>query len=163
MSGRDSFDPLLVHPGEEAAPAVVPTLWVGELLALAGSTGLPLVSHPGQATPRAVPARSLVALDGRHVGRAVALMFDGGDLARPVIVGLVQGQDAWPAPRPPGQVELESDGERLVVSARRQLVLRCGEARITLSEDGLVEIRGEEIVTQAVGRNRMRGGSIELN
>jgi uncharacterized protein (DUF2345 family) len=60
-------------------------------------------------------------------------------------------------------VELESDGERLVVSARRQLVLRCGEARITLSEDGLVEIRGEEIVTQAVGRNRMRGGSIELN
>ncbi|WP_157522632.1 hypothetical protein [Mitsuaria sp. 7] len=63
----------------------------------------------------------------------------------------------------PAPVELEVDGDRVVVEARRQLVLRCGKSSITLHEDGTVEIRGVDLVSRASGRNRILGGSIDLN
>ena len=37
-----------------------------------------------------------------------------------------------------GQLEVDADGERLVVSAKHALVLRCGKASVTLSADGKI-------------------------
>ena len=65
--------------------------------------------------------------------------------------------------RQPGKVEVNADGERLVVSAKEQLVLRCGKATITLSKAGKVLIEGTYISSRSSGVNRIKGGSVQLN
>ena len=138
-------------------------LVVGELVALIDSGRVPLVVIDPLADTAAIVARSLIDLTRRHMGSAVAMLFENGDPTRPVIIGLLQGaSEAVPEPLV-GEVELEAGGARMVVTARETLVLRCGKSSITLAADGQIEIRGEGIVTQAARANRIRGGSVELN
>jgi hypothetical protein len=93
----------------------------------------------------------------------VALMFEGGDADRPIVVGIVRGQTAWPLDARPAQVEVDADGERLIVSAKEQLVLRCGKASITLTKAGKVLIEGSYLLSRSSGVNRIKGGSVQLN
>ena len=65
------------------------------------------------------------------------------------------------APRPALYVQV--DGERVVLSAAREIVLRCGGASITLTRAGKVLITGEYVLTRARGLNRIRGGSVQIN
>jgi hypothetical protein len=60
-------------------------------------------------------------------------------------------------------VELENDGERLIVTAKTQLVLRCGKASITLTNAGKVLIEGAYVSSRSTGVNRINGGSVQLN
>ncbi len=133
---------------------------IGELLAIV--EGAPLVAQPG-ATAHAVKALSLVDLHGAHIGMRVALMFDGGDRDRPIVIGVVRGQAAWPLETRPAQVEVDADGERLLVTAKEQLVLRCGKASITLTKAGKVLIEGSYLLSRSSGVNRIKGGSVQLN
>ena len=55
------------------------------------------------------------------------------------------------------------DGERLVVAAKEQLVLRCGKAKITLTQAGKVLIEGTYVSTRATGVNRVKGGVVQIN
>ena len=57
------------------------------------------------------------------------------------------------------RIELEAGGDRLVVSAADQIVLRCGDASITLTRAGKILVRGTYVLTHASGVNRIRGGS----
>jgi len=136
-------------------------LIVGELLALADG-GTPLVALPGDAT-RAVAALSLVDLHAAHIGMRIALMFDGGDPHRPIVIGVLRGQAAWPLEAQPAQVEVDADGQRMVVAAKEQLVLRCGRASITLTKAGKVMIDGSYVLSRSTGVNRIKGGSVQLN
>jgi len=147
-----------------AAPAPNrPGITVGDLIALKDGGRTPLVRFAGQPGTAAVPARTTVDLHGAHIGRPVVLMFEEGDAARPIVMGVLREGDGWPLERPPGQVEVEADGERLVVSAREQLVLRCGKASITLTRAGKVIIRGEHLLSRSAGVNRIKGGSVQIN
>jgi hypothetical protein len=60
-------------------------------------------------------------------------------------------------------VEVDTDGERMIVSAKTQLVLRCGKASITLTQAGKVLIEGTYVSSRSTGANRLKGGSIHLN
>ncbi|MCC8392299.1 DUF6484 domain-containing protein [Paraburkholderia sp. MMS20-SJTR3] len=75
-----------------------------------------------------------------HIGRQVVLMFDDGNPLRPIVTGLLQGPSAWPLDDKPAQVEVNADGQRLVVSAIEEIVLRCGKASIALIKAGKVLI-----------------------
>ena len=121
-----------------------------------GDAGEPLVDVPGQAVPRAIPARAMVALDATHVGREVALMFEGGDPERPIVMGLMHTPRAA-APAAP--VEASADGERLVFEADKEIVLRCGESSITLTRAGKILIKGAYVLSRSSGVNRILGGS----
>jgi hypothetical protein len=120
----------------------------------------PLVDFPGNpAGP--VPTRLLVELDARALKVAVetrqpaALMFEGGDPSRPLIVGLVQA---------PGSArEARVDGKRVVLTGTEEVELRCGEASISLKKDGKLVIRGAYVETRAKGTNRIKGGSVQIN
>jgi hypothetical protein len=140
-----------------------PGLVTGKLLALAAEGGLALVSYEGQPGHAALEARSVVDLHGTHIGWRVLLGFENHDPKLPIVLGILQGQPGWPLRQPPAQVTVEADGQRMVVVAHRELLLRCGKASISLRSDGHVEIRGETVVTQAAAANRIRGGSVELN
>jgi hypothetical protein len=55
------------------------------------------------------------------------------------------------------------DGRRVEIEAADELVLRCGEASITLTRDGRITICGTYVETRARGTNRIRGGSVQIN
>jgi hypothetical protein len=136
---------------------------IGELLAICNEGVTPLVRYPGQSGSAAIPARSSVDLHGEHIGSAIVLVFEHGAPDRPVVVGVLRGDAGWPLENPPGQVEVDADGRRMVVSAREQLVLRCGRASITLTQAGKVLIEGSYLLSRSTGVNRIKGGSVQLN
>jgi Domain of unknown function (DUF6484) len=136
---------------------------IGELIAMKDDGRTPLVVFPGQIGVAAVAARSVVALHGAHVGKQVVLTFDGADGARPIILGVLrQGQDR-DLDDGSAQVEVDADGERVTVSAKDRLVLRCGKASITLTRAGKILIDGAYVSSRSSGVNRIKGGSIQLN
>lgn len=134
---------------------------VGRLVALTDASGTPLVAYSIAGRDATVRARSVVDLHGMHVGQPVVLAFDeAGD---PIVLGVLLGSGQWPLAAPAGQVEVDADGQRIVVSAREQLVLRCGAASITLTSAGKVLIEGSYVLSRSSGTNRIKGGSIQLN
>ena len=136
---------------------------IGELIAMTDDGRTPLVLYPGQAGSAAVAARSVVDLQGAHIGKQVVLVFEAADPARPVVMGVLRGTEGWPLEQKPGQVEVDVDGERLTVTAREELVLRCGKASITLTRAGKVLIEGAYVSSRSTGVNRLKGGSVQLN
>jgi len=155
MSGRDPIEPLVAT---QAAGVTV-----AELVALADDGRTPLVMDPQRPDAGALRARTVVDLHGAHIGHQVVLMFEHGDLTRPIVMGVLLGDDALPIEQRPGQVELDADGQSLVVNARDRLVLRCGKASITLTRAGKVLIEGAYLLSRSTGVNRIKGGSVQLN
>ena len=156
-AAQDALSPLLL------APIALPTPALGELAAVASDGTRPLVRFPvgGEA---AIPARSTVDLHGAQAGACVVLVFEGGDPARPIITGVLRDdRGGWPQPAPPAQVQIDADGQHMVVSARERLVLRCGQASITLTRAGKVLIEGAYVSSRSAGVNRIKGGSVQLN
>jgi hypothetical protein len=126
----------------------------------------PLVSYAGQPGSAAVAAATVLDLHGAHLNRQVVLMFENGDSRHPVILGLLRtarsGQ-AGPPAESPGSVEVDADGERLMVTAKEQLVLRCGKASITLTKAGKILIQGAYVSNRSSGVMRIKGGSVQIN
>lgn len=158
----------LSQPGATGLPGVsaqapVHGVLVGTLLALTDNGQTALVSFPGLADATAARARSVVDLHAPHIGAGVVLMFEQGDITRPIVMGVLRGQAGWPLPGAPATVDVDADGERMVVSAKEQLVLRCGKASITLTKAGKVLIDGSYVSSRSSGVNRVKGGSVQLN
>lgn len=59
--------------------------------------------------------------------------------------------------------ELVVDGERKQIEGLKEIVLRCGKASITLSNNGRITIRGAYVETRASGTNRIKGGAVLIN
>jgi hypothetical protein len=128
-------------------------------------SGTPLVILPGR---HAVPARSVVALDKSQIDQDVVLQFENADPNKPIVMGFLQPTAPPPTPDHPGQppartVRVQVDGERLVFTGEKEIVLRCGEASITLTRAGKVLIRGEYVLSRASGLNRIKGGVVHIN
>jgi hypothetical protein len=168
----DLLSPLLQAPAASdlRAPEVPPApstpihgVVIGELLAIVDGGVVPLVRYPGQPGSTALRARTAVDLHGAHIGASVVLMFEQGDPLRPVVLGVLRERVGWPLPDAPAQVEVDADGQRMVVSASEQLVLRCGKASITLTKAGKVLVEGTYLLSRSSGVNRIKGGSVQLN
>ncbi|HED33662.1 MAG TPA: hypothetical protein ENJ08_05500, partial [Gammaproteobacteria bacterium] len=55
------------------------------------------------------------------------------------------------------------DGQRVVLEGREEIVLKCGEASITLTKAGKILIRGKYLLNRSTGVNRIMGGSVQVN
>jgi Domain of unknown function (DUF6484) len=135
----------------------------GTLVGFADDGQIPLVTYDGQPGSAAITARASVDLHGSHVGRSVVLLFERGDPHLPLVVGWVRQDSLAPPLAAAGRVEVDADGERMIVSAKEQLVLRCGAASITLTKAGKVIIRGAYVVSHSSGANRVHGATVHLN
>jgi hypothetical protein len=136
--------------------------------------GNPLVDFPGSAGP--IRARSIVALDASTLQNAAAtrqgavLIFEEGDERLPILLGLLHKPSTTPIldtllseRLPRDETEATLDGKRVVLEGKDEIVLRCGQSSITLRRNGKVLIRGVQVETQAVGTNRIKGGSVQIN
>jgi hypothetical protein len=164
QAGADLLGPLVQAPLAMPPHAAFPGgVVIGELIAVKDEGRTPLILFPGQHGSAALAARTVVDLHGHHIGSKVVLMFEGADLNKPIVMGVLREDDGWPLAERPGQVEVDADGERLLVSEKEQLVLRCGKASITLTKAGKVLIEGSYLLSRSSGVNRIKGGSIQLN
>lgn len=159
-------------PASSHGPAELRAV-VGEIVGNEGT--FPLVDWPGK-TGGPVRARTTVKLSPEELLAAVAarqgavLFFDGGDPARPVVVGLIQAASETPlldavlgAPLAPASADARLDGQRVVLEAKDEIELRCGASSIVLRRNGRVTIRGVQLETRAKGLQRIKGGKVEIN
>ena len=156
---------LLKEGGSAKAPQTAQQtgVLIGQLIGMTNENRTPLVLYPGQPGTAALFARTVVDLHGPHIGRKVVLMFEAGDPAKPIVMGVLREGEGSPLDEKPNQVEVDADGERMIVTAREQVVLRCGKASITLTRAGKVLIQGSYVLSRSSGVNRIKGGSIQLN
>jgi len=118
----------------------------------------PLVVFPGNAKETAVRARSLTEMSSDMIGAEVALLFEDGDVRRPLIVGrIVEPIRKTQAP------QVIRDGEQVRIVGQERIELRCGKATIIMEKDGHITIRGTYVTSHASAANRIRGGSVNLN
>ena len=136
---------------------------VGTLLGITHDGQVPLITFPGQSGSAAIPARATIDIHSGHVGSDVVLLFENADPTRPIIIGRVTPGGGRATTRPASTIEVEVDGERVIVSAATQLVLKCGDASITLTKAGKVLIQGTYVSSHSSGVNRVKGGSVQLN
>jgi hypothetical protein len=113
------------------------------------------VDWPGNPNGEPVPALAATVLDRESVGRKAALLFAGGDPASPFVIGLVRDPEAIP--------NASLDGERVLLEAAREIVLRCGRASITLTRAGKIVVRGAYISSRSSGVHRIKGASVQIN
>jgi hypothetical protein len=135
--------------------------------------GYPLVAFPGSVRSgndgnAGTRARTTTDLGTENIGRELALMFENGDPACPLILGRMHCPAHSPCDSPegaPGRSGLivEADGERLELRADQEIVLRCGRASITLTRAGKILLRGAYLLSRSSGVNRIKGGSVQIN
>ena len=145
-------------PGARKAPAEAT---LGILVGI-GPAGEAWVDLP-RPRRKNVPARSTVALASAHIGREVLITWIDGDRDQPVILGIIQGPGDASGDAVLPRVDAIVDAERIVLSGRREVVLRCGKASIALAADGSVAIKGARLLTSASGVHRIRGGAVQIN
>jgi uncharacterized protein DUF6484 len=133
-----------------------------------------LVDYPGNPHGPLL-ARSVVHVDAVAMDRIAAanaevlLVFENDRLDLPIVVGLLTPDPLVTPVRgergatDTGRLEAIVDGQRVVVEAKDEIVLRCGEASVTLRRNGRVVVRGTYVETRSKGVNRIKGGSVQIN
>lgn len=112
-----------------------------------------------------VAARSTVPLVRAQIGSMVVVVFEQSDARRPIVIGALQERQVvtnGPG-SPPPIAAVRADGERLILTAEREIVLRCGDATISLTRAGKVIIKGKYIISRSTGYNRIKGAAVDIN
>ena len=138
----------------QATPAKIDGVVVGRVVAVDG--GKISVDYPSNAGGTPVMARAMASVTAADAGREVALMFEESRADRPIVMGFMSSS------APPAAVA-SADGKRLVFEASKEIVLRCGEASITLTRAGKIIIEGAYVLSRSTGVHRIQGGSVQIN
>lgn len=160
----DDFAQLSLRQVATRSAGAVATATVGLLYGF-DALERPLLSNLPPHAGQVLPARTTVALRFDMVGAEVLVVFADGDSMRPIITGVLQAPmlaklpDALAAQG----VSVQADDTRHVITAEREIVLRCGDASITLTRAGKVIIQGSYILSRSSGYNKIKGAAIDLN
>lgn len=123
----------------------------------------PLIASLPQLPGEVLAARTTVALRRSMVGSELVVALEAGDPRKPIILGVIQEQPDAPSQEAGSRPIVEADGERYVITAEREIVLRCGDASITLTRAGKVIIKGNYILSRSTGYNKIKGAAIDIN
>ncbi|MCI0640686.1 MAG: DUF2345 domain-containing protein [Gemmataceae bacterium] len=120
-----------------------------------------------------VKARSVLqtplAEGERPEGLAVLLAFEDGDLSLPIILGIIRTslfsstRDSKALLTVPKPRFVTADGKKVLLDAKEEIVLRCGQSSITLRKDGKIVIKGTELTSRASRTNKIKGGAVKIN
>ena len=146
------------------APDGLPTrreLLIGRLLEVERSASA-VVEFTTADGPRHVAALSTVPLRPTDIGRRAVLAFVAGELDRPIVLGLLAEADGL-QDATESAAEVSDEPDELVLTANRQIVLRCGKATLTLTRAGKILLRGTYLLARSSGVNRIKGASVQIN
>jgi hypothetical protein len=155
---------------------------IGRLINL-DAKGNPMVDYDNNPDHFPQVAVATLAIHRQHLGRQVALLFAGGDMRRPVLMGLIHNplddlleSFASSDQEPVGVLDVQLnnqalaqedainvDGRRVLIQGQEEILLKCGESSITLTKAGKIIIRGKYLLSRASGVNRILGGSVQVN
>lgn len=159
VDGSNDRSPFLPPPG----------VIIGKLVNV-NPRGVAEVDFPGNALPKPLCARTAISLEVKHNNQEVVLMFENGDFTKPIILGVLQPQEGVPqlavnqdSPKIQNPLSVQIDEDRLTFTAKKELVLRCGKASITLTRAGKILIRGAYLLSRSSGVNCVKGGSVQIN
>jgi hypothetical protein len=114
-----------------------------------------------------VYARAFCAVRMADVHKNVLLWFENNDPLLPIMAGVEQsgvtvgdGETRLGTTLP---FEAVREGDRIVIRAREQIEIVCGESSLVMKEDGTILVRGKWILSRAIDANAIQGGTIELN
>jgi hypothetical protein len=122
-------------------------------------SGAPVVRFAYKNRATTSVARRAVSISQCRVGSGVVLLLEEADPERPIVVGVIQDDQ----PNSNSAAEAVIDGERLILAAQKEIVLRCGNASLTLTRAGKVLIQGAYVLSRSSGVNRIKGGSVQIN
>ncbi len=167
IAGENVLEVLLTSEdrhGGEAINGVV----IGKLVDLT-KQGEPLVTFTPNHSGSPIRAKTTIVLGRETLGEEVLLVFEAANVSKPIIIGVVQSPirpnekiQPIPAQRTSAPV-VECDGEKIMLSAEKEIVLRCGEASITLTSAGKILLKGTYVMSRSSGVNRIKGGSVQIN
>jgi len=124
----------------------------------------PVIGNLAGCTGQLVAARSTVALSCASIGRDVVVLFENGDPELPIIIGVIEPDALEEASRGGGrEIKFLIDDERHVIEAKREIIIRCGDASITLTRAGKVIITGNYILSRSTGYTKVKGAAIDIN
>lgn len=102
--------------------------------------------------------------------RAVELELVGTDESGKTILELIESTEEARAAKATPAAEPTPDGavspaipERIELVAEQEIVLRCGDASITLTKAGKIVLRGAYVLSRSSGVNKIKGGSVQIN
>ena len=124
----------------------------------------PLIRYRHLPWGERIVARTVVPLQRSQLGSEVVLLCERGDPHRPLIMGVVKTTAAPSSvveQKP--QVSVHADGMRHEIVAEREIVLRCGDASITLTRAGKVIIKGTYVLSRSSGYNKIKGAAVDIN
>lgn len=180
MKQQDADTEVFPQDAATAVPVIAPgEIIIGAIAGIDGQ-GQPLVDFSENASGQPLVAMSTLGITTAHVGRNVALLFAKGNPESPVIMGLIHSPlhdlivayDAKTQESPAQETSESSglkvdditiDGKRVVLEGKEEVVIKCGEASITLTKAGKILIRGNYVLNRANGVNRIQGGSVQVN
>ena len=82
-----------------------------------------------------------------HESKQCLLLFNQGEISKPVITGIIQSDD----------------GEPLVLACEDGIVVECGDTSIELDINGTLNLQALHINSQAYGPYRIKGASVKIN
>lgn len=180
MKQRDTNTLELENAEHTALPVIAPgEVVIGTVVAI-DNQGQSLVDYHANPLKAPLIAVTTLAINKQHIGRQVALLFANGNPQQPVIMGMIHSPlqemletfEVSPAqaelPRgeqdsSPAHEDIIIDGKRIVLEGKEEIVLKCGEASITLTKAGKILIRGKYLLNRSTGVNRIMGGSVQVN
>jgi hypothetical protein len=107
------------------------------------------------------PAVLATHVPGVALGQRVLVAFDGA--ACLIIAAWPQANQAPLLQYDAVQGRLQINAAQLDIQALSTLELVCGPTRISLDVSGRLEIHGNDILSSAMGAQRIEGGSIDFN
>ncbi len=129
--------------------------------------GRPLVAFPHNAQKIAMPASFISPLNYDDIGGSVALTFVHGNIEQPMIIGIVKESIKPENTQQKNKVlsaRVQVDEEEtLNFTAKNNITLQCGDASITLTQDGKILLRGKYISSCASGMQTIKGGTVQIN
>jgi len=138
---------------QESLPTAVRGVLTGVI-----EEGEPLVDFSSNPVGCPLVASAAVPVQESDLGREAILLFEDGDVQRPILLALLHHPQ-----NKCNSVDLTIDGKRLVLSAEKELVLRCGDASITLTKTGKLILKGAYLLSRSSGPNRIQGASVQVN
>jgi len=169
----DRNQAVAIENPDRSLPGCIDGVRIGKVTEI-DANGQVLVDYPGNIQGQLTVRLTSTAKDKLYqgspiIGREVLLVFENNDPGRPVIIDTLyslldeiaeQSKSVLQAQKPE---EVTVDRKRLIFDAEEEIVLRCGEASITLTSAGKVLIKGNYLVSRSSGANRIKGGSVQIN